>query len=155
MNDRGQHNTELTFHLQSPAQLGGLPTRRTLRRWILRALQNTPEATLTLRFAQRREAQQLNQRFRHKGYVPNVLTFNYSPAPKLAADIVLCLPIIKEEAQAQRKSLRAHLAHLVIHGVLHARGFDHIKEKDAQRMQRLETQVLASLRIADPYKVSN
>lgn len=141
----------LNLCVQSPHGLTGLPTRPTLRRWVLRALQDTPQAAITLRFASRREAQHLNQRYRQKSYVPNVLTFHYASAPQLIADIVLCLPVIKDEARAQSKSLRAHLAHLVIHGVLHARGFDHTRVREAQRMQKLETELLASLRIADPY----
>ncbi len=139
----------LALQIQTPHP--DLPARSTLRRWVLRALQDNTHATITLRFVQTREAQRINRTFRKKDYAPNVLTFDYQPPPQLQADIVLCMPVIAREAREQKKSLRAHLAHMVIHGVLHARGFDHLKPAQAQRMEALEIALLAALRIQNPY----
>ncbi|MCA3222736.1 MAG: rRNA maturation RNase YbeY [Burkholderiales bacterium] len=129
----------------------GLPARSTLRRWVLLALESTTPAQLTVRFIGRAEARTLNRDFRGRDYATNVLTFDYARAP-LAADIVLCLPVIRREAREQAKTLRAHLAHLVIHGVLHARGFDHERPRAARQMEARERRLLAALRIADPYQ---
>ncbi len=98
------------------------------------------------------EGRRLNRDFRHKDYATNVLTFNYRGLPGVAADIVLCLPVVRREARAAVRTLRAHLAHLVIHGMLHAQGYDHQRATDSRRMQRREVELLASLRIADPYR---
>jgi probable rRNA maturation factor len=141
----------LRLAVQGAAGHAGVPARTTLRRWVLRALENsTDEAQLTLRWVGRAEGRRLNREFRRRDYATNVLTFDYARAP-LTADLVLCVPVIRREARAQGKSLRAHLAHLVIHGVLHARGFDHQDERAARQMEARERRLLASLRIADPY----
>jgi len=127
----------------------GLPARSTLRRWVLRALHE--DAEVTLRLVGLAEARRLNRDFRGRDYATNVLTFDYTRAPVLA-DIVLCVPVIAREAHQQKKSLRAHLAHLVIHGTLHAQGHDHEHAADARRMETLETALLADLGYADPYR---
>jgi probable rRNA maturation factor len=127
----------------------GLPVRSTLRRWVLRALQE--DAELTLRLVGLAEARRLNRDFRGRDYATNVLTFDYAREPVLA-DIVLCVPVIAREARQQKKSLRAHLAHLVIHGTLHAQGHDHERARDARRMEALEKALLADLGYADPYQ---
>ena len=80
-----------------------------------------------------------------------MLTFDYARRPAVIADIVLCVPVIRDEARTQRKTLHAHLAHLVIHGVLHALGHDHLDARQAKRMEAREIALLARLRIADPY----
>lgn len=128
-----------------------LPVRSTLRRWVLRAL--AVDAELTFRLVGLAEARRLNRNFRGRDYATNVLTFDYARAPALA-DIVLCVPVIAREARQQHKSLRAHLAHLVIHGTLHAQGLDHQRAGDAKRMEKLETTLLAGLGYADPYRAS-
>lgn len=133
------------------ARYPGLPVRSTLRRWVLRALHG--EAELTLRLVGLVEARRLNRDFRGRDYATNVLTFDYARAP-VHADIVLCLPVIAREARLQNKSLRAHLAHLVIHGTLHAQGHDHERPRDASRMEKLETALLAGLGYADPYRAA-
>lgn len=138
----------LRLALQGLDAFAGLPAASTLRRWIGRALHS--DAQLTLRFVGMREGRRLNRDFRGRDYATNVLTFDYSSAP-LQADIVLCLPVVAREARAQGKTLRAHLAHLVIHGTLHAQGYEHDRADDAARMERLETRLLAGLGYADPY----
>lgn len=117
------------------------------------------DAALTLRLVGLTEGRALNRQFRGRDYATNVLTFAYdSPvvaakqAGPLQADIIICLPVLVREARAQRKTLRDHLAHLVIHGCLHAQGLDHESEAQAQEMEALEAGILARFRIADPYR---
>jgi probable rRNA maturation factor len=128
-----------------------LPARSTLRRWTLRALQT--DAELTLRFVGRREGRSLNRDHRGRDYATNVLTFEYGTGPDgvLRGDIVICLPVVVAEAKAQKKTLRQHLAHMVVHGTLHAQGHDHIEDDEAEAMEALERQILAGLRVPDPY----
>jgi probable rRNA maturation factor len=92
----------------------------------------------------------LNSKFRRKNYATNVLSFPYG---KGSGDVVLCHPVIAKEARAQGKTLRAHYAHLVVHGVLHLRGHDHLRKRDAARMERAEIRILRRLGFSDPYAV--
>jgi probable rRNA maturation factor len=123
-------------------------SRARLRRWVLAALQR--DAEITLRFVGTREARALNRDYRGRDYATNVLTFDYAPG---VADIVVCVPVLEREARAQRKPLDHHLAHLVVHGVLHAQGFEHDDEVEAQAMEQLETALLRRFRVADPYRL--
>jgi probable rRNA maturation factor len=128
-----------------------IAARSTLKRWVARALEHP--ARFTVRFVNAKEGRALNKAFRGKDYATNVLTFNYATprgAP-LAADIVICTSVVRKEAKAQGKTVRDHLAHLVIHGVLHAQGYDHENTRDAKRMEAREIELLASLRVANPY----
>jgi probable rRNA maturation factor len=119
-------------------------------------------AVVTLRFVGHAEGRRLNVRFRGKDYATNVLTFVYDDpshdAPRdvpggfpLAGDIVICVPVARREARAAGRPLRAHCAHLVVHGVLHLQGHDHVRERDAARMERREAEILRRFRYADPY----
>jgi len=126
-----------------------LPADSTLRRWLRAALRGP--AQITLRFVDAREGRRLNGDFRGRDYATNVLTFDYSRSP-VQADIVLCVPVIAREARAQGKRWRAHLAHLVVHGALHAQGHDHETDAEAARMARLEARLLAGLGYPDPYR---
>ncbi len=110
-------------------------------------------AEITVRVVGLEEGQRLNREFRHKDYATNVLTFDYAREPVVLADIVLCAEVVEREAQAQGISLGDHYAHLLIHGCLHALGHDHIRARQAQRMERLETELLARLGVADPYRL--
>jgi probable rRNA maturation factor len=102
-----------------------------------------------------KEAQQLNAGYRHKDYATNVLTFEYGVQPDgtAAGDIVVCVPVLKREAKEQRKDFLCHAAHLMIHGTLHALGYDHIKAREAKHMESLETHILASMGIDNPYLI--
>lgn len=157
---------ELSLAVQAGSGAAACPvTRPRLRRWVLAALQR--DARITLRFVGTREARTLNREHRGRDYATNVLTFVYDPpsqpgaparrkggreAPTPAeADIVICLPVVRSEARAQGKPFDQHLAHLVVHGVLHAQGFDHEDEVEAEAMEALETAILRRFRIADPY----
>jgi probable rRNA maturation factor len=132
-----------------------------LRRWVQRALAAAREdawvdfrgAEISLRIVGLAEGRQLNRAFRGRDYATNVLTFEYGVGPDGVArgDIVLCLPVLRREAREQRKTPLAHAAHLTIHGTLHALGYDHMKPREAKRMEGLETRVLADMAIDDPY----
>ena len=121
-----------------------------IRKWAGTCFQN--KAMLTIRFVNKAEAHDLNLFFRGFDKPTNVLTFSYpTQAKSIEADIVLCLPILRKEAKEQQKSLVAHLAHLLIHGCLHAKGYDHLKPKDAKQMEALEINLLQSLGFPNPY----
>lgn len=131
------------------SRFDGLPARSTIARWVNLSLSRPAE--IALLFADARRARRLNRDYRRRDYATNVLTFGYQLRPVVVADIVLCVPVARREARERGITLRAHLAHLVIHGVLHAQGHDHVRAADARRMQRIETGLLARLGIADPY----
>ncbi|MFC4278697.1 rRNA maturation RNase YbeY [Achromobacter aloeverae] len=132
-----------------------------LRRWVAHALAGAQAdglvdfqgAEISLRLVGQAEGRRLNRDFRGRDYATNVLTFEYGvdPAGTARGDIVLCVPVLVREAREQGKTLLAHAAHLTAHGTLHALGYDHVKPRDARRMEALETGLLAALRIADPY----
>jgi len=135
-----------------------LPTRQQFRRWIKAALQR--DVHMVLRIVDEIEGRALNKQFRGKDYATNVLTFTYADADQLTdtaaflyGDIVICAPVVEQEACEQRKDLRAHYVHLAIHAALHLQGYDHENEQDAVIMEALETKLLAKLGYVDPYKV--
>lgn len=126
-----------------------LPARSQLRKWAKAALQS--DAEVTLRLVGRREGRKLNSGYRGKDYATNVLTFAYADTRPLAGDIVLCAPVVAEEARRQGKTAEAHYAHLVVHGILHLQGHDHEKDEDAVVMEALESDVVTRLGYPDPY----
>ena len=142
--------SRLSLQIQADPDAGPLPAdRRQLRRWVEAAL--ATDAQLVLRFVGSDEGRALNRQFRGRDRPTNVLTFDYEREPLVHADIVICLPVLRAEAAAQRKPERNHLAHLVVHGVLHAQGHDHEDDADARRMESLETAILRRFGIDDPY----
>lgn len=136
--------------------------RTTLIRWVKAAL--FADAQLTLRFVGMRESQYLNRTYRSKDKAANVLTFSYpqntyqqpsnrgSQQTPIISDLVLCHPIIEQEAVEQNKMLKAHYAHLIVHGVLHAQGYDHSNDDQANEMESLEVDILQTLGFSDPYQ---
>ena len=142
---------ELTFERADGGvgPLKRLPTRREMTSWIRAAV--CRPAILTVRFVGEVEGRDLNARYRKKDYPTNVLTFDYAHKPIAEADIVVCTSVLLKEAAAQGKSFRAHLAHLLIHGVLHAMGYDHVTDEQAQKMEALETRILKKLGFPNPY----
>lgn len=127
--------------------------RHLVARCIKQALQADVEAAeITVRIVDAAEGRALNLDYRHKDYATNVLTFDYSQAPFVTADLVLCAPVVEKEAQDNGKSLTAHYAHLLVHGTLHAQGYDHeTSEAEALAMEAIEVDILAKLGVADPY----
>jgi probable rRNA maturation factor len=97
------------------------------------------------------EGQALNRDYRQKDYATNVLTFDYSQEPVVTADLVLCAPVVAAEAKEQGKTLEAHYAHLLVHGALHAQGWDHDEDEDAQVMELRESEIMARLGFDNPY----
>jgi probable rRNA maturation factor len=138
--------------VQGQSRFKRLPDRRTLARWVAVALDR--DAEITLRFVGAVEGRRLNRDYRGKDYATNVLTFGYALQPVVQADIVLCVPVLRREARAQRSKLRDHLAHLVVHGVLHAQGHDHERAAPARRMEAREAAILARLGLPDPYRAT-
>jgi probable rRNA maturation factor len=124
----------------------GLPSAALLRKWTRAA---RPAGAVTVRIVGAREARELNRRFRKRDYATNVLSFAYGAE----GDIVLCHPVIAREARARRKSVRAHYAHLVVHGVLHLRGYAHDDKASARRMEAREIRILRRAGFANPYTV--
>lgn len=125
--------------------------RALLRRWAQAALLGPAE--LTLRFVDESEGRILNRDYRAKDYATNVLTFAYGESDEdiVQADIVLCADVLIREAAERQIPVTQHAAHLVVHGVLHAQGYDHEAEDEAEEMERLETDILAALGLPDPY----
>ena len=124
----------------------GLPSTASFRRWFFGS------SNITLRIVGEREGRELNARFRKRHKATNVLSFPYGSG---SGDVILCHPVIAREARAQGKALAAHYAHLVVHGILHLRGYDHEKKRDALRMERREVRILRRLGFPDPYAVKS
>jgi probable rRNA maturation factor len=121
-----------------------------VRRWVGAALQRAAE--IAVRVVGEEEGRALNRQYRGKDYPTNVLTFDYAREPMVMADLVLCGPVVQREAIQQRKMLKDHYAHLLVHGTLHAQGYDHeTSERDALEMEALEILLLASLGVGNPY----
>ena len=149
--------SKLSLSVQYPdARLQDVITRPKIRRWVQAAL--LAPAELTIRFVDAEEGRVLNRDYRAKDYATNVLTFAYNEGEQLAddeptrADIILCTDVLEQEAGEQKKSLEEHTAHLIVHGVLHAQGYDHDDDADATEMEQLERDILAALGYPDPYQ---
>ena len=123
--------------------------RSKVKRWIRQALQS--DAEITVRVVGAEEGQTLNRDYRQKDYATNVLTFDYTQEPVVTADLVLCAPVVAAEAKEQGKTLEAHYAHLLVHGALHAQGWDHDEDEDAQVMELRETDIMHRLGFDSPY----
>ena len=124
--------------------------RAKVARWIGFALARPGE--FTVRVVGEDEGRELNAQYRRKDYATNVLTFDYTREPVVAADLVLCGPVVEREAKEQGKTLQAHYAHLLVHGALHAQGWDHeTNERDAMAMEALEILLLGALGFSNPY----
>lgn len=125
-------------------------SRHSVTRWIRHALES--DAEITVRIVGLEEGQALNRDYRQKDNATNVLTFDYSQAPLVTADLVLCAPVVAKEAKENKKTLHDHYAHLLVHGTLHAQGYDHeTSAADADAMEAHEVTILARLGIKNPY----
>jgi probable rRNA maturation factor len=152
--------------VQNPSRSRRVPPGTCIERWVRHALGPAGgrgavrQSEVTVRFVSRTEAVALNERFRGRDYAPNVLSFPYGDdgddggagnAGSVCGDIAICPAIVAREATEQGKPFEAHLAHLVVHGVLHLRGYDHVEDRDAARMERLESRLVIALGLGDPW----
>jgi probable rRNA maturation factor len=145
-----------SLSVQVASEADDLPDRAQIRRWVAAALEHPAE--ITVRIVDADEARALNQDFRSKAYVPNVLTFEYGEIGHdeagrgvLGGDVVICAPVVEREAREQGKPLHNHYAHMTVHGVLHLQGYDHIDPADADIMETREAVILKRFRIPNPY----
>jgi probable rRNA maturation factor len=134
--------------VQRASRAAHIPPDAVLRRWARAALAR--EAEVTVRYVAEAEGRKLNREFRDKDYATNVLTFIYATKP-LAGDIVICAPVVVREAREQGKDVRAHHAHLLVHGLLHLQGMDHEVGREARKMEARERAILRGLGFPDPY----
>jgi probable rRNA maturation factor len=146
-------NPQLWMDVQFASELKGLPSLAQFKLWARKALRT--DAQIALRITDEEEARAFNSEYRGKDYATNVLTFPLTEAPFIIADILICAPVVAIEAAEQGKSLEAHFAHLTVHGVLHAHGYDHEKEAPAALMESIESQIMTSLGYPDPYSEIN
>ena len=143
----------LQLSLQQPdGRHRGVLARHKVARWIRAALDAPAE--ITVRIVDEGEGRALNCDFRARDYATNVLTFDYQREPVVVADLVLCAPVVAREAREQRKTIEAHYAHLLVHGALHAQGWDHDRAANARAMEAREGALLQALGYADPYSAS-
>ncbi len=140
---------QLSLQMPDPRHRAVLARHR-VARWVRAALLAPGE--ITVRIVNEDEGRRLNRDYRSKDYATNVLTFDYVREPRVEADLVLCAPVVEHEARAARRPLQAHYAHLLVHGTLHAQGFDHeTSAADAEAMETRESRLLLALGFDDPY----
>ena len=144
--------------VQNATSFTPVPTNQQFARWASAALLEHGDAELLIRLVDRQESRQLNAQYRHKNKATNVLAFPADLPQEvglaLLGDIIICAPIVAEEAREQHKTAEAHWAHLTIHGILHLLGYDHQAEKEASEMESLEIELLKSLGFPDPYFIA-
>jgi probable rRNA maturation factor len=144
----------LSLSVQYATGDAAMPARSLLRKWAAAAIER--DAQVTVRFVDQNEARELNRSYRGKDYATNVLSFVYDDDHgTLCGDIVLCAPVLRQEAAGGGQVLAAHCAHLVVHGMLHLQGYDHEREADAARMEQREAAILTRLGFSDPYAASD
>lgn len=152
----------ITLELQNPYDYGDIPSETVLTEWVSTALQcsgdNERSSELAIRVVDEAEGRSLNADYRGKDYATNVLSFPFDPPPveiegelPYLGDLVICQPVLIREADQQGKALLQHWAHLLVHGVLHLQGYDHIDDKEAEEMEALEVSILDQLGFPNPY----
>ncbi|WP_269631335.1 rRNA maturation RNase YbeY [Pelomonas sp. BJYL3] len=139
----------LSLQFADARHRGQLP-RHKVQRWIRAALELPGE--IAVRIVDAEEGRQLNREFRGKDYATNVLTFDYSHEPVVGADLVICAEVVEREAREMGLDLVAHYAHMLVHGTLHAQGYDHEEDDEAECMEARETEIMLALGFADPYQ---
>ena len=147
----------LSLEVQYASQCSRLPTKNAIADWARATLENSDGGTaqLNVRVVDETESAELNKRYRKKDGPTNVLSFPFESPPGIETDIlgdvVICAPVVEREAGEQGKQRDAHWAHMVVHGIMHLQGYDHIEKKDARRMESMETRILKKLGFDDPY----
>jgi probable rRNA maturation factor len=148
--------SKLTVDFQQVFEAPGIPSESQVQAWAQLAWQGEDPSEVTVRIVGIEESQALNHQYRGRDYPTNVLSFPFeAPAGitvPLAGDLVICAPVVETEAREQDKTLDAHWAHMVVHGMLHLQGFDHIEDNDAEVMEALEIRLLAQLGFGNPYE---
>lgn len=144
------------IEIQTAVDVGDIPSTEQFQWWVDTALTDHPADTeVVIRIVDKEESARLNERYRHKQGPTNVLSFPVEVPEgvplNLLGDLVICAPVVAEEAGAQSKPLENHWAHMVVHGMLHLLGHDHIDEVDAEIMESKEIAILAQLKISNPY----
>jgi probable rRNA maturation factor len=139
---------QLSLQFADASHRSHLPRHR-VQRWVRAAL--ALPGQITVRIVGAEEGRALNLQYRGKDYATNVLTFDYEHAPLVVADLILCAPVVQAEAREQKLTLEAHYAHLLVHGTLHAQGYDHEDQAEAAVMEKRESELLLALGFADPY----
>ena len=139
---------QLSLQFADARHRAHLPRHKVIR-WMRAALEAPAE--ITVRIVDADEGQSLNRDYRQKDYATNVLTFDYAHEPIVVADLILCAPVVEREARDEGKTLEAHYAHLLVHGTLHAQGYDHEAEDEAEVMEARESEVMLALGFDDPY----
>lgn len=142
---------EFSLSVQYAARPADVPNRAQFRAWASAALEG--DAAVTIRIVDEEEGRILNHDYRGKDYATNVLTFVYEQRPLCQGDLVLCAPVVSREALEQGKSVEAHYAHMIIHGMLHLQGYDHEGEAEAQAMEAVEAHIMKRLGYTDPYAI--
>lgn len=127
-----------------------LPSKKKMKKWVKAAIER--DTQLNVMFVKEAEGREMNAHYRHKDYATNVLTFDYQHEPEAIADLVVCVPVLIREAKKQNKSFDEHLAHLLIHGTLHAHGYDHMEYHEADVMEDKEIRALLKLGFDNPYE---
>lgn len=147
------------LQIASKTSVDSLPSNDQLHHWVAKALVKQAVAEVTIRIVDEEESQQLNFNYRQQNKATNVLSFPFEVPMEidlpLLGDLVICAPVVIREASEQTKVLESHWAHLVIHGVLHLQGFDHIHAEEAKEMESLESCLMAELGYHDPYYYQN
>ncbi|MDC8774532.1 rRNA maturation RNase YbeY [Roseateles albus] len=143
-----QPELSLSLQFADPRHRALLPRHKVMR-WIRAALELPGE--LTVRIVGAEEGQALNREFRGKDYATNVLTFDYSHEPVVTADLVICAQVVEREASEAGTDIAAYYAHMLVHGTLHAQGYDHEEDDEAACMEGRETEIMLGLGFADPY----
>ena len=146
----------LILEVQHASEVSDVPDEQALHAWALAALEDTPgPVELVIRIVDEPESRTLNARYRGKDKPTNILSFPFEAPPgiemNLLGDLVICAGVVAREAREQRKLLDHHWAHMVVHGVLHLRGYNHLDDVQANIMETLEKQILKGFGIADPY----
>ncbi len=157
---KGDTRSMLELEVQYAVDSSGVPGKEDFVSWARAALSDIDQGVeMVVRIVDEPESRDLNSRYRGKDKPTNVLSFPFEAPPEIDSshlgDLVICAPVVRREAREQCKQEQDHWAHMVVHGILHLRGFDHETDEEAQAMEALEKQILSGLGIQDPYRITD